>query len=112
MSTAKLKVARPETDTLENENCRSTQPSTKNIKNSLDASIASTPQISHAAKFNARTLRKLQAAVDDDPEVNLMEKLPFNYATRVVAYQAEARERAKKSIGETRPDEWPIPTQG
>lgn len=112
MSTAKLKAARLGTHKLENRNCRSTQPSTRNLKKGHDASIASTPPKSKAAKFNAHTLRKLQAAVDNDPEINLMTQMPMDYSVRLVEFQDEFREKVKEIIGRTRPDGRPIPMQG
>ncbi|EAW07450.1 uncharacterized protein ACLA_021640 [Aspergillus clavatus NRRL 1] len=38
---------------------------------------------SKAAKFNARTLTKLQAAIEKDPETDLTAKLPLRYSDRL-----------------------------
>ncbi|RAH40233.1 uncharacterized protein BO95DRAFT_376130 [Aspergillus brunneoviolaceus CBS 621.78] len=38
---------------------------------------------SKAAKFNARTLTKLQAAIEKDPEIDLTANLPLRYSDRL-----------------------------
>lgn len=60
--TAEVKAARLETHMLENRNACGTQLFTRDLKKYHYASSKS-----KAAKFNAHTLRKLQAAVDKDP---------------------------------------------
>ncbi|TPX23527.1 hypothetical protein DIZ76_012861 [Coccidioides immitis] len=100
MSTSKLRAARLGTK-LENRKCRSTQPSTRTLNKGHDASITSTPLKSKAAKFNTHTLRKLQAAVDNDPEINLITQMPLDYSIRLVEFQGECREESKEIIGMT-----------
>ncbi|RAH78366.1 hypothetical protein BO86DRAFT_368947 [Aspergillus japonicus CBS 114.51] len=39
--------------------------------------------ISNAAKFNARTLIKLQTAIEKDPEIDLTTKWPLRYSDRL-----------------------------
>ena len=39
---------------------------------------------SKAARFNAHVLKKLQAAVAKDPEVNLAEQFPMEYSQRLM----------------------------
>ncbi|KMU79221.1 hypothetical protein CISG_07652 [Coccidioides immitis RMSCC 3703] len=97
MSTSKLRAARLGTK-LENRKCRSTQPSTRTLNKGHDASITSTPLKSKAAKFNTHTLRKLQAAVDNDPEINLITQMPLDYSIRLVEFQGECREESKEII--------------
>jgi hypothetical protein len=94
---------------LENRNgC--TQLSTRDLKKGHDASIASAPPKSKAAKFNAHTSRKLQAAVDKDAEINLITQMPMDYSVRLVEFQEESQGKAKETIG--RPDGTTRRTQG
>lgn len=58
-------------------------------------------KISKAAKFNAYTLRKLQAAISHDLEVDLAGQLPINYTSRL----ATMRAHAKDTPGESQPTE-------
>ena len=39
---------------------------------------------SKAARFNARTLKKLQAAITKDPEIDLLEQFPMEYQERLM----------------------------
>lgn len=110
MSTAEPKAARLETQTLEIRNGCSRQLSTRDLKKGHDASITSATPKSKAAKFKARTLRKLQAAVDKDPEINLITQMPMDYPVRLVEFQEEFQENAEETIG--RPDGTTRRTQG
>lgn len=110
MSTAEPKVTRLETQTLENRNNRCTQISARDPKKGHDASVISAPPKSKAAKFNAHTLRKLQAAVDKDPEVNLIVQIPIDYSLRLVEFQEEFHEKANETTG--RLDGRTRPTRG
>jgi len=83
---AELKAARLET---QGPNSCSTQPSSKDPEKGHDASIASATPKSRAAKFNTRTLKKLQAAVDKNREVDLTTQMPLNYSVRLVRFQEE-----------------------
>lgn len=38
---------------------------------------------SEAAHFNRRVMKKLQKAIDADPETDLASKLPLNYSSRL-----------------------------
>lgn len=105
ISTAEAKAARLETHMLENRNGCGTQLFTRDLKKYHYASSKS-----KAAKFNAHTLRKLQAAVDKDPEINLITHMPMDYSARLVEFQEEFQEKAKETIG--RPHERTKPTQG
>lgn len=40
---------------------------------------------SEAANFNARVLRKVQRALDEDPEVDISMVLPSNYSSRLAS---------------------------
>lgn len=82
-----FKAARLET---QDPNSCSTQPSSKDLEKGHDASIASATPKSRAAKFNTRTLKKLQAAVDKNPEVDLTTQMPLNYSARLVILQEES----------------------
>ncbi|RJE17965.1 Phosphotransferase enzyme family [Aspergillus sclerotialis] len=70
----------------------------KDLKKGPHASITSPPPKSKAARFNAHTLRKLQAAVDNDPEINLMTQMPMDYTTRLIEFQGEGREESREII--------------
>lgn len=99
VSTIKPKTAKLETHTLDNEVGYATQPSTGDQHQNNDASVASAPPKSKAARFNARTLKKLQAALDRDPEIDLTTQMPMDYSARLVRFQKEPQEKAKEAIG-------------
>lgn len=40
--------------------------------------------LSDAAKFNAAALRKVQKALEEDPEIDIATALPSNYSDRLV----------------------------
>lgn len=61
------------------------------------------PPKSKAAKFNAHTLRKLQAAVEKNPEIDLTTQMPMDYSVRLVEFREEL---AKEALGKL--DERPI----
>jgi hypothetical protein len=75
------------------------QLSTRDLKKGPKASITSPPPKSQAAKFNARVLKKLQAAVDNNPDINLMTQMPINYTSRLIEFQGEDREESKEISG-------------
>ena len=54
---------------------------------------------SEAAKFNARTLRKLQAAVSHDPEIDLATQMPINYSSRLIELRASKDALGKQNEG-------------
>lgn len=54
---------------------------------------------SEAAKFNARTLRKLQAAVSHDPEIDLATQMPINYSSRLIEMRASKDALGKQNEG-------------
>lgn len=45
---------------------------------------------SKAAKFNLHVLKRLEAAVKDDPEVDLTSKLPLAYSDRLIEMRSSA----------------------
>lgn len=84
-----MMLARSKTGTLEDSNSCGTQPSTNDPKKDTDTSIASAPPRSRAARLNTNVLRKLQAAFDNNPEVDLLTKMPQDYSTRLTRLQKE-----------------------
>jgi hypothetical protein len=54
--------------------------------------------MSKAARFNAHVLKKLQIAVKNDPEINLVEQFPTDYPQRLV----EMRETIESSSSKRR----------
>ena len=54
---------------------------------------------SEAAKFNARTLRTLQAAVSHDPEIDLTTQMPINYSSRLIEMRASKDALGKQNEG-------------
>lgn len=48
---------------------------------------------SEAAQFNRMVLRKLQKAIEADPEVDLASKLPTNYSSRLAERKKEDQGR-------------------
>ena len=54
---------------------------------------------SEAAKFNARTLRKLQAPVSHDPEIDLATQMPINYSSRLIEMRASKDALGKQNEG-------------
>lgn len=44
---------------------------------------------SKAAKFNSVTLKRLQSAIDNDPEVDLAKLLPLRYSTRLESMRGD-----------------------
>lgn len=60
---------------------------------------------SKASKFNAHKLKKLQAAIEENPEVDLTTKMPTNYSARLARFQKESHNRAKEALG--KPDKRP-----
>lgn len=48
---------------------------------------------SEAAQFNRMVLRKLQKAIEADPEVDLASKLPANYSSRLAERKKEDQGR-------------------
>ncbi|KAJ5577926.1 uncharacterized protein N7459_006890 [Penicillium hispanicum] len=99
-STPESKAARLEAHTSENRNGCSTQLSSRDLKRGHDASIISAPPKSKAAKFNAHTLRKLQAAVDKNPEIDLTTQMPMDYSVRLVEFREEFQDKAKEAFAE------------
>ena len=66
---------------------------------------------SEAAKFNARTLRKLQAAVSHDPEIDLATQMPINYSSRLSEMRASKDAVGQQSegyIGPMKMDNYPL----
>lgn len=53
---------------------------------------------SKAARFNAHTLKRLQNAAHNDPEIDLTTQLPTDYSNRLV----EMRESRKGHLGRLR----------
>lgn len=53
-------------------------------KRALDSEGAQPTSESKAARFNAHTLKKLQAAVTKDPEIDLTEQFPWEYPRRLM----------------------------
>ncbi|EED13865.1 hypothetical protein TSTA_101050 [Talaromyces stipitatus ATCC 10500] len=53
---------------------------------------------SKAFKFNAHTLRKLQAAVDENPVVDFVTKLPIDYSVRLKQMWKFSQIRLTKTI--------------
>jgi hypothetical protein len=60
---------------------------TMDRKRKIDDTNGQTISVSKAAKFNAHTLRKLQAAVSHDPEVDLTTRMPIDYTSRLTRMQ-------------------------
>ena len=54
----------------------------------LDSEATQPAVKSKAARFNAHMLKRLQAALSKDPEVNLAEKFPADYSTRLMEMKA------------------------
>ncbi|KAJ5151909.1 hypothetical protein N7492_010204 [Penicillium capsulatum] len=52
-------------------------------KRANDESDVPTQGNSKAVRFNAHTLKKLQAAIDDDPEIDLTTRMPIDYSSRL-----------------------------
>jgi hypothetical protein len=52
-------------------------------KGEFDSEGAQPASQSKAARFNAHVLKKLQAAVIKDPEINLAEQFPLEYPQRL-----------------------------
>lgn len=92
------KVAKLETCPTEHRSGSSAQLSA-NLKRGHDASTVSVLPKSKAAKFNAHTLRKLKAAIDKNPEVDLTAQMPINYSVRLVAYREEFQEQTNEAPG-------------
>ncbi|KJX93788.1 hypothetical protein TI39_contig4257g00003 [Zymoseptoria brevis] len=65
-------------------------------------------QDSEAAQFNRLVLKKLRKAVDVDPEVNLISKLPSNYSSRLADRKKKSslqdESRLLKQVGPEDPD--------
>lgn len=59
-----------------------------------DSNVEKSPK-SKASRFNAHTVRKLQAAINDDPEVDLVSRMPMDYSSRLI----EMRDSEKNSSG-------------
>jgi hypothetical protein len=53
-------------------------------KAAFDSEGAQPASKSKAVRFNAHTLKKLQAAVMKDPEINLAEQFPLEYSQRLM----------------------------
>lgn len=60
-------------------------------KRSLDDLNSQTPPESKTARFNAHTVRKLQAAINHDPEIDLTTQMPMNYTSRLAKMRASAK---------------------
>lgn len=56
-------------------------------KRKIDDTDGQTISISRAAKFNAHTLRKLQAAVSHNPEIDLTTQMPTDYTNCLIRMQ-------------------------
>lgn len=52
--------------------------------------------LSKAAKFNSHALKKLRAAIDDDPEIDLVTKLPMDYSVRLETMRESSRTESSK----------------
>lgn len=52
-----------------------------------------------ASKFSAHTLKKLQAAIEENSEVDLTTKMPMNYSARLARFQKESHNKAKEALG-------------
>lgn len=57
-------------------------------KRPMDESDVLTRRKSKAARFNAHTLKKLQAAVSDDPEIDLTTRMPIEYSNRLTGMRS------------------------
>lgn len=79
----------------------SSRLSSRDPKTGHDASIILTQPKSKAAKFNAHTLRKLQAAVDKDPEIDLTTQMPMDYSVRLIQFQEEFQDKAEESLSKS-----------
>ncbi|KAJ9244376.1 hypothetical protein DTO169E5_1981 [Paecilomyces variotii] len=64
-------------------------------KRTADALENTTPN-SKAAKFNLHTLNRLKAAIDNDPEIDLMSQMPIDYSGRL----AEMKRSADDTLGQ------------
>lgn len=61
----------------------------------------STPLKSKAARFNLHTLKKLRAAIDNDPETDLLTQMPMDYSSRLMDMQDTTKESLSElSLGE------------
>ncbi|KAJ5488452.1 hypothetical protein N7539_003342 [Penicillium diatomitis] len=58
---------------------------------------------SKAARFNVHVLKKLQAAITEDPEINLVERLPADYTQRLMEMR-KPLESSPKKIKYNQPD--------
>ncbi|OJJ81320.1 uncharacterized protein ASPGLDRAFT_28157 [Aspergillus glaucus CBS 516.65] len=74
-------------------------------KRKIDDTNSQTISVSKAAKFNAHTSRKLQAAVSHDPEIDLTTQMPIDYTGRLIRMQT-----SKEVLGERGPLEGSIST--
>ncbi|CAG8224377.1 unnamed protein product [Penicillium olsonii] len=59
---------------------------------------------SKAARFNARTLKKLQAAITKDPEIDLLEQFPMEYQERLMEMR-KSNESFPKNVKHNPADE-------
>ncbi|KAJ5088846.1 hypothetical protein N7456_012462 [Penicillium angulare] len=62
------------------------------------------PTPSKARRFNERTLKKLQAAFELDPEVDLVTKLPTDYSNRLDGWRSQ-KITVPETTARKRPDE-------
>lgn len=93
------KTARLGTDTPARRDVSNANQSTNDGAKGHDTMGDSKSSISKAAKFNARTLKKLQAAIEKTPEVDLFTQFPPEYSSRLVDFQEDDRATAKETPG-------------
>ncbi|KAJ5146105.1 uncharacterized protein N7515_000669 [Penicillium bovifimosum] len=74
-------------------------------KSAFDSEGAQPASKSEAARFNAFTLKKLQAAIKKDPEINLAEQFPMGYQERLMAKKTEIERPPKKSKAQLEAEE-------
>ena len=68
-------------------------------KRKLDDSNSQECPESGAAKFNVFTVKKLQAAIDRDPEIDLTTREPTNYTSRLTKVRTSANVTPSKYRG-------------
>ena len=68
-------------------------------KRKLDDSNSQECSESGSAKFNVLTVKKLQAAIDRDPEIDLTTRMPTNYTSRLTKMRTSANVTPSKYRG-------------
>ena len=59
-------------------------------KRKLDDSNSQACPGPRASEFNVHTVKKLQAAIDRDPEIDLTRQMPIDYTNRLAKYRTSA----------------------